>query len=111
MYLTTKGRLSKHIDFIILDLLCMEISFILSYYIRHHDFSLFDNKIYRTALIILIVINILICYIFYTMQDVIKRNKQLEFYSTTKQVFLTTVIFIIYLFATKTSEDILDSTI
>ena len=106
MYLSTKGRFSKHIDFILLDIICMEISFVIAYYVRHHSLILFDNKSYRAAMIILIVLNLATCYIFNSMQDVLKREKQLEFYATIKQVIFTTLFLVLYLFVTKTSEDV-----
>lgn len=106
MYTSTKGRLAKHIDFILIDIVCMEVSFILAYFIRHGNFELFDNKSYRSVLIILVVLNIITCYIFNSMQDVLKRSKELEFYATVKQVLLTDIFLIIYLFLSKTSDDI-----
>lgn len=106
MYLSTKGRFSKHIDFIILDIICMEVSFVIAYFVRHHNLVLFDNKSYRAAMIILIVLNLATCYIFNSMQDVLKRGKQLEFYATIKQVMFTTLFLVLYLFVTKTSDDV-----
>lgn len=106
MYLSARGRFSKHIDFIIFDIICMEISFIASYFLKHHNFVLFNNKSYRAVLIILVALNLLSCYIFNSMQDVLKRKKQLEFYATVKQVILTTILLILYLFISKTSEDV-----
>lgn len=106
MYTSAKGRISKHLDFILIDIICMEISFVAVYFSRHHNFELFDNKSYRAAMIILVVLNVLTCYIFNSMQDVLKREKQIEFYASVKQVILTTVLLVLYLFVTKTSEDI-----
>lgn len=106
MYLSTKGRFSKHIDFILLDIICMEVSFVIAYFVRHGNLVLFDNKSYRAAMIILIVLNLATCYIFNSLQDVLKRSKQLEFYATIKQVIFTTLFLVLYLFVTKTSDDV-----
>ena len=106
MYTSSKGRISKHIDFILIDIICMEISFIAAYYIRHLSFDLFDNKLYRASLIMLVVINLATCYLFNSMQDVLKRGRQLEFYATVKQVMLTIILLVLYLFLTKTSDEI-----
>ncbi len=106
MYLSTKGRFSKHIDFILLDIICMEVAFVIAYFVRHGNLVLFDNKSYRAAMIILIVLNLAACYIFNSMQDVLKRSKQLEFYATIKQVIFTTLFLVLYLFVTKTSDDV-----
>ena len=105
MYLK-KSSFYKHIDFIILDILCMEVSFVLAYYFRHSNLSLFNLTSYRASLIIIFIANLMSCYMFNTMKDVLKRSKQLEFYATVKQVLMTVIMLIIYLYATQTSSDI-----
>lgn len=106
MYQTEKGRIAKHIDFVIIDIICMELSFIFAYYIRHSTFKLLNVSSYRSAFIILIVANVISFYLFYGLRDVLKRSKQLEFYATLKQVIMVLIILVLYLFLTKTSEDI-----
>ena len=106
MYLSSKGRFAKHIDFILLDIICMEVSFVIAFFVKHGSLVLFDNKSYRAEMIILIVLNLAVCYIFNSMQEVLKRSKQLEFYATIKQVIFTTLFIVLYLFVTKTSEDV-----
>ena len=105
MYLE-KNRIYKHLDFIILDIIMMELSFVAAYYFRHFNFAIFDISSYRASLIILVVANFITCYMFNSMQDVLKRSHQLEFYATIKQVLFTTVILILFLYITKTSSDI-----
>ena len=106
-----KNKLFKHIDFIILDILCMEVSFIFAYFLRHRNFSLFDESSYRSVLIILLIANLLSCNIFDTMQDVLKKSKQLEFYSTVKQVLFTTAMLLAYIYFVRIGVDISRNTI
>lgn len=106
MYLSLKGRLSKHIDFIIIDIVCMELSFVIAYFIRHNNLELLNLTLYRSVLIILVVINLIACYVFNTMKDVLKRENQLEFYATVKQVTFTIMMLLVYLFVTKTSDEV-----
>ena len=101
-----KSSILKHLDFIICDFLCMEIAFIMSFYIRHKSFGLFDASAYRAVLVVLVIANITSCVLFNTMKDVLKRSKQLEFYATLKQVLFTTIIIVFFVFITKTSEDV-----
>lgn len=101
-----RNGIFKHLDFIICDFLCMEIAFIMSYYLRHRMFDLFDSSLYRTVLVVLIIANILSCLLFNSMKDVLKRSKQLEFYATIKQVLFTTIFLVFFLFITKLSVDI-----
>ena len=106
-----KNKFFKHIDFIILDILCMEVSFIVAYFLRHRSFSLFDESAYRSLLVILVIANILTCNIFDSMKDVLKRSKQLEFYSTIKQVLFTTAMLLGYIYFVRIGVDISRNTI
>lgn len=105
MYNEVKTSFRKHIDFIIFDILAMEASFFIAYFIRHGSFGLIDRSEHRIILIILLFANLVSAYIFNTMQDVLKRPFQIELYATIKQVFLTFAILIFFVFITKTSTE------
>ena len=47
MYKKKSQGWMKHIDFIIIDLVCLHISFVLAYYIRHGNFYLSHLQLYR----------------------------------------------------------------
>ena len=106
-----KNNFFKHIDFIICDFLSMEIAFIMAYYIRHGNFKLLDESSYRSVMLMLIIANIVSCILFNTMQDVLKRSKQLDFYATLKQVAFTIAFTVFFIFLTKISDDISRNTI
>lgn len=103
MYNEVKTSFRKHIDFIILDFLAMEASFFIAYFIRNGNFNVLASEEYRTIVLVIIFANLITCYIFNSMQDVIKREFQLELYATFKQCILTEAILLFFLFATKTS--------
>ena len=43
----------KHIDFIILDIICLELSFLIAYVIRHGAVNPYHFQLYRSAAIVL----------------------------------------------------------
>ena len=43
----------KHIDFIILDIICFELSFLIAYVIRHGAVNPYHFQLYRSAAIVL----------------------------------------------------------
>lgn len=57
MFKKSKNGWSKHIDFILLDLAILELSFLFAYYFREGSVHLLDNSLYRNmALIIALLI-------------------------------------------------------
>ena len=105
MYNEVRTSFRKHIDFIFIDILSMEISFFIAYFLRNGNFNVLATEEYRTIVIVILFANLIACYLFNSMQDVIKRPFQLELYATFKQCTLTEAILLLFLFATKTSID------
>ena len=47
MYRKDSNQWIKHIDFIILDLICLQIAFVLAYAVSGHGFNPYKTMIYR----------------------------------------------------------------
>ena len=105
MYNEVKTSFRKHIDFILLDIVIMQVSFFIAYFLRHDNFYLYNNYEYRTIIFLLVFLNIISVNVFNSMHDVLKRPFQLEIYSTFKQVFLVETLILFFVFVTKTSEE------
>ena len=100
-----KSKKSRtNITFVILDLFSLLFSFVLSYYIRHHNFNIFNQNIYKEMFLIMIVVNVLLVFIIDIYNDVVKRNKYEEIERTFVFDLLSFAITIIYLFIIKTSS-------
>lgn len=98
MYKKKSQGWMKHIDFIIIDLICLHISFVLAYYIRHRNFDLYYFQLYRNMAAVLFLIYILVIIFFETLKNVLKRNFYKEFEATVKQVCLVELVSTVYLF-------------
>lgn len=48
MYRKDSNQWIKHIDFIILDLICLQIAFVLAYTVSGYGFNPYKTMIYRT---------------------------------------------------------------
>lgn len=93
----TKGW-AKHLDFTLLDILCMCIAVLIAAFIRHgwFDFAGFWNM-YSSLLFVLIVCNFAISVIFHSYGNVLRRGLFREFIETFKlsaSTFLITVGFL-----------------
>ncbi len=97
----------KHLDFIIIDMICMLIA-VWGAYISRHGF----NQAYAGLLtyyvdltIILTVINFLVSYFLNTFSGVIRRGYYKELIATAKHICVMTLVLFFYLFSAKKSED------
>ena len=95
----------KHIDFIIWDILVLQVSFILGYMIRHGWGRWpYLRADYRSLAIVLIVVDFLVAALFNSMHDVLKRGYLKELIASARHVVLTLVIMTTYLFSTQTGD-------
>lgn len=106
MYKKRPEGWKKHLDFIILDILCLHIAFILACKIRHISGNPYQSANYSNILVVLTLIAVLVTIFFDTFKNVLKRGLYKEFAMTVKHVVLVFLILTFYLFSTKSSGDI-----
>lgn len=99
----TSGRL-KHWDFILVDLLSLEISFLLAYMIRHGFENPFVSSLYRGEALILLFSQFLVVLFTRVFAEVLKRGYYLEFLMTCRHVIATMLVALVILFATKETD-------
>lgn len=100
MYRKKTSGLLKHIDFILLDIMCLELSFVAAYVLRHG--WTFSNetfeKLYVQVAIFLVVVDILVVVFSNSYKHVLFRGHYVEFMATLKQTTLVTVALVVYLY-------------
>jgi len=95
---------TKHLDFIIIDLICLELAFLFAYWMRHGvEANPYAKSIYRNEVLILILIQLLVAIFAKSFKNVLRRGMYKEFIATFKQVMLVTLFSIAYLFVLKES--------
>ena len=98
MYKRNNQGWIKHVDFILWDVVALQLAFIIAYQIRHGT-SPYLSNVYRTLAVMLSVVDILIAAFFNTMHNVMKRGFTQEVIQTIKQVLLVLVVITLYMFA------------
>ena len=96
-----KGWL-KHLDFIILDLICLVGSYALAFFLRHGDIKgLFANNVYVNTGIVLLVFDLLVVVLFDTMHNILRRGYLKELTAVVKEDLIVFGCIAIYLFSVK----------
>ena len=101
MYRKNKNNWVKHLDFMILDLICLQVAFFLAYTLRHRTVNLYTNYIYANLSIVLILIDVCLLIFLNTLKNVLKRGYLVEFIATIKHVAIVELVAVLYLFSVK----------
>lgn len=98
MYKRGPQGLLKHLDFIILDVICLQVSYLFAYILRQGMCNPYSNQLYRNTVLIMILMDVVVSVFWETLKNVLKRGYYKEFASTCKHVFLVIVLTAFYLF-------------
>lgn len=105
MYKRSIEGWAKHWDFIILDTLCLQISFIIAHFYRFGYFFTWGSRnAYRTSALVLILLSIVVAAVFNTMHNVLRRSLWLEIRATVIQCAIVFGGIVLLLFSDKASE-------
>ncbi|MCC2231255.1 sugar transferase [Lachnospiraceae bacterium CLA-AA-H215] len=88
----------KHYDFILLDMLCLQIAFFLAYVISGHGTAPYSNDLYRNVAIVIELADLVILYSFNTMKRVLKRGHYREVIVTLEHTLILAATISAYLF-------------
>lgn len=102
MYKQEKNVWQKHLDFIILDILCMEISYIAAYIIRHGFAAKFLQEYIRLGFLMILI---QFCVVFFTenYKNIVRRDYVEELKKTITMVSIVMIVVFVYLFLLKLS--------
>lgn len=98
----------KHADFIVLDLLCLQISFILAYVLSGYGWNPYHIMLYRNMSIFLELADLLVIFCYDTMKSVLKKGYYRDFVVTLKHSIMVGGLAILYLFLLQQGEIIRD---
>lgn len=105
MYTKQTQGWRKHADFIILDIIALQIAFLLGYWTRHGVRNLYEEPIYRNLAIVFLLVDFLVIVVNRTMKNVLKRGYFKEMEQTVRHSFLVVVLVSLYMFSVQTGED------
>ena len=105
-----KGWL-KHLDFIILDLLCLQVCFALAYFSRHGFGGNPHKVIYQNMMLVLVLFEFIYAFFLEGYKDILKRGYYVEFVSVVKQVCILELFISFYLIVVKDGDDFIISSL
>ena len=91
----------KHLDFILLDMLCLQVAFLLAHVMRHGWTNPYADDAYVNLNLIYILVDLVVLITNQTMKSVLKRGFYKEIVKTVKHVFLVVLIVSLYMFSVK----------
>lgn len=100
-----KGWL-KHWDFELADLICIEISFFLAYYLRHREILSDTVEWYAKLGVILLLIQCLVMFFTNGYKGIVHRGPFQELVAVLKQVTVVEVVFLTYEFIVKETDSL-----
>ena len=104
MYRRSPQSWMKHLDFMLLDLICLQMAFIAAYFIRHGFENPYLVLVYRNMAVAVSFISMAVAIFFETFKNVLKRGYYVELAITIKHVFFVEILAVFYLFTMKEGE-------
>lgn len=91
----------KHADFIILDVICLQVAFVLAYITRHGWQNPYGNDFYVNMAIVYTLVDLTVLISTNAMKNVLKRGYYQELVKTLRQLVLVSLVVSVYLFSTQ----------
>ncbi len=88
MYERSAEGWAKHLDFILLDMICLEISLALGYILRYGFYNPFTADSYRNLSIVVLFLDFALLLFLDTLKNVLKRGAQIEVAKTVRHTVL-----------------------
>ncbi len=98
MYRANAKGWIKHLDFVVLDVILLELSFIISYYIRHGTFVFTPSDLYRESVLVVLISGFMVSILSDVHKNILKRDIWQDFIEGSKLSGSTAVILLAYIF-------------
>ncbi len=98
MYKRDSEKWIKYYDFILLDMLCLQLSYIIAFAISGYGFNIYEQSIYRNVALVVEMINLLVIIVYGTFNELYDRGYYVEFAVTFKHSMFVGALQILYLF-------------
>lgn len=104
MYTKRTRSWLKHGDFMLLDLICLQVAFVLAYIIRQGFANPYANPDYLNLALIYTLVDIMVLIANQTLTNVLKRRAYKELGKTFRHVVLVTLIVTLYMFSVQAGK-------
>ena len=105
MYRRYNSSWMKHLDFVILDEIVLQVSLYLAYVLWVNDLNMYDNWIYANLAQVLFFFDLFLLLVTTALKNVLKRGYLVEMDKSFRHVVAVALVGGFYLFAIKNAED------
>ena len=95
----------KHLDFMIVDVFCLSISYMLASFLRYGNLDFMNNPFYQRMFVILAIASIITGLLFESYHNILKRGYYQEFKAVFKHMCVIIAIVLAYTFLAKSSQE------
>ena len=104
MYRRRSGGWVKHVDFMLLDILCLQLSFVLAYWVRNGFGNPYDHETYRNIALLLTASDAIWLLMSSAVTGILQRGFWKEFKSCFCSMVLISLVSSFYLFAVQEGQ-------
>ena len=101
MYRKNSNSWTKHWDFEIIDIICIELAFFLAYGIRHIDSEPVNSQMYLRLGIWLFIFDVITVFCIRSYKNILQRHKWQELFEVIKHVSIIELMLLLYEYVTK----------
>lgn len=105
MYRKDNESWLKHADFIALDLLCLQLAYILAYGQRGYGFNPYGPVLYRSMAFVFFMADMMVILAYGTMRNVLKRGMYRNLAVTLNHTAMVVALSVLYLFLSHRGQD------
>ena len=98
MYIKDYSGWIKHADFILLDLICLQIAFVLAYALSGYGWNPYQNLLYRNMAVFIEIFDLVVLLAMGTLKNVLKRGFYRDFLITVQHGVSLAAFILLYLF-------------
>lgn len=104
MYKRESGGWLKHYDFLLLDMICLQIAFLLSFVVLGRWMNPYSHILYRKMALYLELTDVVVVFFFDTFSGVLKKGYYRNFVTTVQHAAIVFALSVLYLFLSKEGQ-------
>lgn len=104
MYRKNNKGWIKHIDFELIDIICIELAFLLAYYLRHKEYIFYKFEMYQRLCIMIVLFDLVVVFFTKNYNGIVQRGAIREMWFVIQHVTIINGILLVYEFIIKEAD-------
>ena len=105
MYRRNASSWLKHLDFLLLDIICMEAAFFFGFFLRHGQILTYDRMFHKEIAVVFVLLDLAAVFFLESYKGILRRGYYQELKATLKHVTMVILLMSRYLYMIKRGEE------